>query len=104
MNAARALVGVLVGLIALIIVAVIGYSIGFDTGRGSLKCDEGLVLSVTVTGADSQGNGTHALNIGNCERIDEEVFISAVEALAGTKVDFTTTTSTTTITTTTTIQ
>ena len=100
MKRARALLGALIAINALIIATVIGYAIGSDTGRKSADCDKGLILSVDVTGADQAGNGRTALNLGDCNSIDREAFIAAVEALTGRHPGLTTTTSSTTTTTT----
>lgn len=99
MKAARALLAILVALNALVIATVIGYTVGSESGRKSVECEEGLVLSVDVSGADALGNGATSLNIGDCERIDVEAFNAAVEALTGRRANATTTTTTTTTTT-----
>lgn len=96
MNAARGVLVVLVALVTLVIAVAIGYGIGLDAGRGSLECTAGVVLSVKVTGGDAQGNGTHELSVGDCDRIDEGAFVAAVAALTNTSMTTTTTTTTTT--------
>ena len=89
-SALKAALVVLLGIIVVIISAAIGYGIGFDAGEGSIDCTKGEVLSIKVTNADGLGNGTHQLDIGNCDRIDEAAFIAAVNALAGSTATTTT--------------
>jgi len=88
--------------VVLLVVAVaIGYGVGAGSSQGNVDCVPGTILSIEKSGIDELGNGTYVLSIGDCDRIDDSVFVAAVGALGGVQPPPPSTSTTTTTTTTT---
>jgi len=85
MKVAATAAAALLGLVGLAVGMTTAYEAGRDASRSAIECPAGEVLairSLVTEGADLRSI-ERTLRVGSCERISEEAFAAALEALAG---------------------